>query len=202
MSQEWLNNKTVKLIACCDVRGLIGYNGKIPWYNKTDLKRFKELTMNSTLIVGHETYKSLPPLKGREISVLRSMPVCKYCNSTSHNTKDCITSFTGRSNSTTRFYHSIIDAVKESNTDNVWIAGGAKIYKETLLLHLPEEIDLTIINGIIVTDIKDGLYESIEKSTYLPEISYFYQVISETQNEEDKSLWHRKYVIREPWNKG
>lgn len=199
MSAEWLNNKTVRLIACCDVRGLIGYDGKIPWHNKTDLKRFKELTMNSTLIVGHETYKSLPPLKGRDIHVMRSIPVCKYCNSTSHNTKDCITSFTDRSNSTTRFYSSIVDAIEESSNDTVWIAGGAKIYKEALSYYLLTEIDLTIINNIIVAD---KLHESKEKSTYLPEIPYFYQVVSETQNEEDKSLWHRKYVIREPWNKG
>lgn len=47
----------------------IGLNGELPWSSKDDLKHFKELTMGGKLIVGWNTSKKLPHLKGREIII-------------------------------------------------------------------------------------------------------------------------------------
>jgi dihydrofolate reductase len=47
--------------------GYIGLNDGLPWRSKADFKHFKEKTMGARLIVGYNTYQTLPPLKGREI---------------------------------------------------------------------------------------------------------------------------------------
>lgn len=55
------------IVAYDEERG-IGKNGKIPWRSPKDMKRFKELTMNNTILMGRKTWESLPkkPLPGRK----------------------------------------------------------------------------------------------------------------------------------------
>ena len=58
----------MKLIVACDPKGGIGYNNKLPWTNiRGDLPRFKALTDNSVVVMGRNTWESLPkkPLIGR-----------------------------------------------------------------------------------------------------------------------------------------
>lgn len=49
--------------------GYIGKDNKLLWKSKEDLKHFKSLTLNSTLLVGYNTFKELPPLKDRTIII-------------------------------------------------------------------------------------------------------------------------------------
>lgn len=61
----------ISLIAALDDKGGIGFRGGLPWpKNSADLAWFKEVTMGKTLIVGHNTYKTLPPLPGRTLRIL------------------------------------------------------------------------------------------------------------------------------------
>lgn len=170
-----INNKTVGLIAAVDINGLLGINGTLPWKNSADLKRFKELTLNTTLVMGSNTFDSLPKkLPNRTVHVLSS--------------KDRIST-----DSDVVYFKSIIEAIKSAPTSLVWIAGGAQVYQEALLLHIPDIIDISIINGIHINiDKKD-------KKVYMPNIDYMYQVVSEQINDLDDKLFHRRYEIRKPW---
>lgn len=49
--------------------GFIGYDNKLLWSNKEDLKHFKKLTEYSICLVGFTTNTGLPKLKNREIVV-------------------------------------------------------------------------------------------------------------------------------------
>lgn len=65
----------MKLIIACDPKGGIGYENKLPWSNiEGDLPRFKELTTGKTIIMGRNTYESLPfkPLPNRTSIVITS----------------------------------------------------------------------------------------------------------------------------------
>lgn len=58
----------MKLIVACDPKGGIGYNNKLPWSNiQGDLPRFKDLTSGQVVVMGRNTWESLPkkPLLGR-----------------------------------------------------------------------------------------------------------------------------------------
>lgn len=50
----------VKLIACVDNQFGIGLHNQLPWHLPEDLKYFKEMTLNKTVIMGYKTYESLP----------------------------------------------------------------------------------------------------------------------------------------------
>ena len=58
----------MKLIVACDPKGGIGYQNKLPWSNiQGDLPRFRNLTYGQVIVMGRNTWESLPkkPLLGR-----------------------------------------------------------------------------------------------------------------------------------------
>ena len=59
----------MKAIIATNNKRIIGNNGELPWHNSEDLKHFKELTKNSTVLVGYNTYQKLPYLNGRTVIV-------------------------------------------------------------------------------------------------------------------------------------
>ena len=55
----------VLVVAVAD-NGVIGADGAIPWRLKTDLQRFKAMTLNKPVVMGRKTFASLRrPLPGR-----------------------------------------------------------------------------------------------------------------------------------------
>ncbi len=56
----------VMVVAVAD-NGVIGANGAMPWRLKSDLKRFKALTIGRPVVMGRKTFLSFPrrPLPGR-----------------------------------------------------------------------------------------------------------------------------------------
>jgi dihydrofolate reductase len=67
----------MKLIIACDPNGGIGYENKLPWTHiQGDLPRFKQLTADYPVIMGRNTWDSLPrkPLPNRTNIVVTSRP--------------------------------------------------------------------------------------------------------------------------------
>ena len=66
----------ISAIVAVDSNWGIGYNGQLLEHISDDLKRFKELTSNNTVVMGRKTWKSLPnkPLPNRFNIVLTSTP--------------------------------------------------------------------------------------------------------------------------------
>jgi dihydrofolate reductase len=61
-----------KVIAACNHDGVIGVNGKLPWHIEEDLKRFRKMTEGYPVVMGYDTWESLPrkPLPERLNCVL------------------------------------------------------------------------------------------------------------------------------------
>lgn len=58
----------MKAIMAMSENRAIGKSGGIPWSPiKNDFKWFKEFTLGKNIVVGHSTFQTLPPLKGRNI---------------------------------------------------------------------------------------------------------------------------------------
>jgi dihydrofolate reductase len=68
----------VSLVVARSENGVIGRDGGLPWRLPRDLRRFRELTLGSTVVMGRHTFESLPdafrPLPGRRNLVLSSKP--------------------------------------------------------------------------------------------------------------------------------
>jgi dihydrofolate reductase len=61
----------ISIIAAVAENGVIGRGGELPWHLAADLKRFKQLTMGHTLIMGRKTWESIGrPLPGRKMVVI------------------------------------------------------------------------------------------------------------------------------------
>ncbi len=75
MEQESKIYENLNLIVAIGMQNEIGYQNSLIWRIKEDLQYFKETTMNSYLIMGRNTYESMPKnLKGRNYIVLSTNP--------------------------------------------------------------------------------------------------------------------------------
>lgn len=105
----------LKLIAVVARDGGIGMDGKLLFSIPEDLRRFKELTMGKTVIMGRATLDSLPggrPLPGRRNLVLTRQKFCREGVETFHNIEALMAAL----------------APKEE----AWVMGGASIYEQFL----------------------------------------------------------------------
>ena len=105
------------LIAALAKNRVIGLKGKIPWFFPEDFKRFKDLTLNHPVIMGRKTYESIlerngQPLKDRTNIVLST--TTKYSNILAVESLD------------------IAICIAKSYSENIFIAGGQRVYEESI----------------------------------------------------------------------
>lgn len=60
----------ISIIVAVDENWLIGKGDGLPWRIKEDLKHFRKVTEGRKIIVGWNTYRSLPDLPNRELFVV------------------------------------------------------------------------------------------------------------------------------------
>lgn len=135
----------IKIIVACDKNRLIGSNGKMPWKIKEEMAHFKATTLNSVVIMGNNTYKSLnmQGLKDRDNIVITKDPIneknkCfeKYPNDWKNNPL-----FVGS------FDESIRCAKFIQPKKDIYIIGGASIYEIAIKSGIVDEIILSEIHG-------------------------------------------------------
>ena len=116
----------IHLIWAQDSNGGIGKNGKLPWHISEDLKNFKKLTINSTIIMGRKTWDSLPikPLPHRRNIVL------------SHSNQTNVETF--------QSYDACMDKLIKDNLEKFFVIGGSSIYN--LFFNSADFLHLTKIN--------------------------------------------------------
>jgi dihydrofolate reductase len=94
---------------------VIGMDGAVPWHVPEDMRRFKELTMGSTVVMGRLTWESLPekfrPLPGR-----RNVVVTRQASYEA---------------SGAEVASSLEQALERADGD-VWVIGGASVYEQAL----------------------------------------------------------------------
>ena len=126
----------IKAILACDEAWGIGKNGDLPWpHNPADLKWFKEKTLNSTIIMGRNTWNSLPfkPLPKRENVVVTSSDISG---------PDSVFEM--------KSLLKILPQMKALNKD-IWIIGGAQLI-ESMLPYI-DEFHFSRISGTYNCDV-------------------------------------------------
>jgi dihydrofolate reductase/dihydrofolate reductase (trimethoprim resistance protein) len=132
----------ISIIAAVAKNGVIGINGTMPWHIPGELTRFKELTWGKSVIMGRITYEDLGrPLPGRRIVVVS--------RSKTYSAPGLITC---------RSVEEAIERCRREREDEVFIAGGGDVYRQT--------IDLTDIFYMTIVD------EEIEGDVYFPDVDW------------------------------
>jgi dihydrofolate reductase len=120
------------IIAALDQNGLIGQKGDLPWKLPADLKHFYSLTLGSPVVMGRKTFFSLKkPLSNRRNIIL---------------SRDKNYQVSGG-----EVVHSLAEVlIKTRKEKQVFIAGGASLYKQ--FLPLVNKMYLTFIKAKLAGD--------------------------------------------------
>ena len=121
-----MENRELTIIAAVSINNVIGNNNKLIWKLSNDLKRFKNLTTNHSVIMGRKTFESLPnPLPDRD-----NIVITRDTNYSKPNIQVC---------------SSIEDAINLTKTDmQPFIIGGGEIYSQTI--NIVDKIELTRVH--------------------------------------------------------
>lgn len=122
----------IKIIVATSLNNVIGNNNKLIWKLSTDLKRFKELTIDSSVVMGRKTYESI----GKPLPNRRNIIVTKNNN---YIADEC------------EVVSSIEEALLLTGND-CFIIGGGEIYKQTF--EIADKIYLTLVNSEFEGDTK------------------------------------------------
>jgi dihydrofolate reductase len=126
----------MKAIVAVDLNWGIGYRGDLLQPIPEDLKFFKRMTLGNVVVMGRETFESLPgkkPLKDRMNIVLSKNE-----------------SFRNENIIICRSLDELFQRLINYNTDNVFVIGGEKIYSQ--LLPYCTEVYVTKIQNKYVAD--------------------------------------------------
>jgi len=142
----------ISLIVAVAENNVIGKNNSLLWHISDDLKRFKKITENHTVIMGRKTYFSLPfrPLKNRRniviSSTLQKLEGAEIAGSVEEAFDFC------------------------KNEKEIFIIGGSAIYKQTI--DFADKIYLTKVYANFDGDtffpkIDENIWEISEQSELL-----------------------------------
>jgi len=141
------------MIVAVDEARAIGKDNRLLWHIPEDLKRFKELTTGHAIIMGENTYRSIGrPLPDRKNIVMTmnaelELPGCLVAHS----------------------LEEALQLAKEEEKEEVFVIGGASIYKQ--FLPMTERLYLTLVQG------------THEADTFFPDYSDFQNVISQEEGQ-------------------
>jgi dihydrofolate reductase len=120
----------ISIIAAHDRNRVMGVNNDLPWSLPSDLKHFQRATRGQAVIMGRNTWLSLPeayrPLPGRDNHIVsRTMGIERAGD---------------------RFdIHSTLEEAVDAAGGDAWIIGGAQLYKSAL--------DIDIVDRLVITEI-------------------------------------------------
>lgn len=160
----------VNLIVAMSKNRCIGKDNNLIYHIKEDLKRFKELTTNNVIIMGSNTFKSLPKgaLPNRINIVVTNDEALQKSNKADNlifvnSVEDALKLYKSW------FYHD--KGIKECK--KVFIIGGGLIYRYALDNNLVDKIYLTVVN------------EDADGDTFFPKLDDSWKLISEEKMDID-----------------
>lgn len=137
--------RRVGMIVAVSPERVIGVGGKIPWHYPGDFKRFKRVTMGGTLIMGRRTWESI----GRALPGRRNVVVTSNPDRIDSPEVEC--------------FPTLPEAL-ESCEGDVWLIGGAAIYREGL--EIADFIDMTFVpdriearGAVVFPEIDDSIWQ-------------------------------------------
>ena len=147
----------ITLILAMSENNIIGDQGRLPWHLPRDLKHFKQITLNQTIVMGRRTFESIGRLLPRRKHIILSRDI-----------DFCVEGAT--------IMHSLdilLNEHKKPSDKTLFIIGGGQLYMQSLAY--ADQIYLTRVHTKILGD------------TFFPELSaQNWQLISNEFFEKDQ----------------
>lgn len=136
---------TISIIAAIAKNGIIGRKNELPWYLPADLAHFKTITLHHSVIMGRKTYESIITRLGKPLPERQNIVITGQPN---FQAPGCIV------------VHSLLEAIKNSATDEIFIIGGASLY--VAALPIAKRLYLTKVDAEIPGDTFFPLWDKKE----------------------------------------
>lgn len=140
----------IKIIAAIGKNGELGKNNSLIWHIPADMKFFKEQTIGKKIVMGSNTFNSLPKL----LPARKHIVLSKKCRFNKDTTDVLI--FNEK--------EKLIDYCINSK-DDIYIIGGASIY--SMFINIADQIILTEIQEDKEADV---YFPKFDKSKYVKKI--------------------------------
>lgn len=172
----------IVVIAAMDPTGIIGIGGRIPWHYSEDFKRFKVLTKGCTVVMGLNTWISLPPKKlpGRFCVVLGwRLPEGVEPPDLLAGVSD------------------LPEFLKEQDNHSgkpLYVIGGGEVYRAAIESGVVDEIDLTIVPEVPLLAPPAASPTPGLVTRFPNDLLSGFTLKSEGTNPNDPRLTHKRYV--------
>ncbi len=162
--------------------GIIGFEGRIPWHFSGDLRRFKRLTLGSTIVMGLRTAESIGKvLPGRRNVVVSRRPLHEQ-----NNWARDVGFVVAGPGVESGF------SCASSDFPDVWVIGGAAIYAAAI--SLVDVVDVTTVPRTCVAKLK---FDDRHVAVFAPKIdpSLFWESWRGV-HEDEPTLMRARFVSR------
>ena len=157
----------ITIIAAIANNNALGKDNDLIWHLPADLKRFKQVTSGHHILMGRNTFESIgKPLPNRTTVIIT--------RNNNYKAAGCI----------------VVDSIEKAlevskNDDQIFIIGGAQIYKQAMESNWVDQLDITQV------------HHSFEADVYFPEIdSEIWEEISREDFSADKKNQYNYSFIR------
>ncbi|MFA4969138.1 MAG: dihydrofolate reductase [Sulfuritalea sp.] len=153
------------LIAAVARNGVIGIDNRLPWHLPADLKHFKTLTVDHTVIMGRKTWESLPA-KFRPLPDRRNIVVTRDAGYRAEGATVAL---------------SLPAAIAAAESGEAFVIGGAELYAAAL--PLADRLQLTEIDAAFEGDthfpaIDPRHWRETARETHRDEAGFDYAFVS------------------------
>jgi dihydrofolate reductase len=165
----------VSIIAAIGNNFEIGKDNDLLWHLPKDMKFFKDQTLHHPIIMGRKNYESIPerfrPFKDRMNIVVSRQ--------SDYNAPGCFLF---------QDFEESIDFAKEHDEDEVFVIGGAEIYKEALRMNLVDQMYITHVDAYFPT--AHSFFPSVDFSQWKKQMIF-------KQEKDDKHLYSFEVFLYE-----
>lgn len=145
----------ISIVVAIANNNVIGKRNALPWYLPEDLKRFKELTIGHTVLMGRKTFESIMDKLGKPLPERKNVVITRDPNYSVPNG--------------VLVYHSVQDAFAALSEDDIFVIGGGEMYSQTIdnadtlfITHIDKDYD----GDVFFPDIDPHIWKKIEEESH------------------------------------
>jgi dihydrofolate reductase len=171
-----MNSPRIVVLAAVAQNGCIGREGRMPWHLPPDLKHFKALTQQHRVVMGHTTFLGLGrALPNRENIVLTRQADCPAVQGVRY-AADLLQALD---------FVSLPAGELATQTETIYVIGGAQIYTQALALPQVKHLHLTLLD------------QAFEGDTFFPKRDNSWRETQRISHQFEQTIFHYVDYVRD-----
>ena len=111
----------IEHIVAMSVNGVIGFQNKVPWHSREEMRHFKKITTGNIVLMGRKTFESINKALPNRINIVLSSQKIRIPNVISLTNMDDVVDYCHSMNT-------------RNNFKKLFVIGGASLYEQTFMM--------------------------------------------------------------------